>query len=99
MSSVLPNQKPPIDDEYEALLAMKWCWDMGIRIFPVVTPLPDDRTSSWRPAGMKSTDKVQICIQMGTKMKYGTETYDQNQKMWDKIAELYLHLYNKRKSG
>lgn len=97
MSSILPNQKDPINEELEQLLAMKWCWDNGIKIFPVISPLPTERTASWQPASMKTTDKVCICVQIGTKMKYGTMDYEQNQALYDKILELYVHYYTKRK--
>lgn len=43
-------------------------------------------------------DKVKICVQMGTKMNYGSIEYDQNQALYDKILELYVHYYNKRKT-
>lgn len=98
MSSVLPNQKDPVDEEFEQILAMKWCWDAGIRIFPVISPLPSERTASWKPASFKTTDKVKICVQMGSKMNYGSIEYDQNQALYDKILELYVHYYSKRKT-
>tara|TARA_R110000868_G_scaffold38899_2_gene135853 strand:- start:1703 stop:1960 length:258 start_codon:yes stop_codon:yes gene_type:complete len=79
--------------EFDALLAVKWCWDNGIKIYPVVS---GKDSPSFRAATMRGTDKVKIVIQNGTKKREGTETYNQDKKLYEKIEELYIHLYEKR---
>ena len=90
-----------MNDELEVIEAVKWCWDNGIKIFPVVSPLKEEREGppgSWRPAKLNSLDKVKICVQIGKNMKYGTIEYAQNDKLYKKIEELYMHYYSNRKS-
>lgn len=84
------------DDIEEVIEATKWCWDHAIKIYPVISPIPSERPAGWRPAPMKATDKVSICVQIGSKTKIGELEYSQDDKLYEKIQELYLHYYNRR---
>lgn len=94
-------------DELEVVEAVRWCWDNRIRIYPVIHPLPSEmpraKTAAQRkdpnyftPAGYKSKDKVRICVEVGSKKKVGEMVFDQNDKLYQKIEDLYMHYYSKR---
>lgn len=83
-------------DDLEVIKAVKWCWDNGITIFPVISPLKHERPQGWKPAGFKTKDKVRICLKIGTKEKIGDMEYDQDDKLYKKIEDLYMHMFDKR---
>lgn len=76
-------------DDFDVILAIKWCWDRGIYFYPVV--IPNQAISS------KFIPKVRIELKVGGKIVTGKEEYSQKEELYDKIRELYMHKYNKRK--
>lgn len=94
-------------DELEVIEAVKWCWDNRIRIYPVIHPLPSEMPRAkneaqrkdpkyFTPAGYKSKDKVRICVEIGSKKKVGEMVFEQDDSLYRKIEDLYIHYYNNR---
>ncbi len=70
----------------EKIKAAKWCWEQGIRIYPVPVP---------RSNG-KQKPECYIEIDFGSKKQKGEMTYKQDSKLYDKIHELYAYYFSKR---
>lgn len=78
---------PFMYDDFEVLKAVKECWDRGIYFYPEVMP---------RQGGL-SSPKVKIGWKDGHKSGVGKFEYKQNQELYDKMYELYLHKYEQFK--
>ena len=80
-------EDPFMYDDFEVLKAVKECWSIGIYFYPVVMP---------NQGGMTSP-KVKIGWKDGHKSGVGKFEYKQNQELYDKMYELYLHKYEQFK--
>ena len=67
--------------EFELMKAFKWCIERGIKFYPV----------------LNKTNKPRVFIEMsvGSNKTTGIIEYSQDETMYDKIRELYLHKYKK----
>ena len=74
-------------DDFEVLKAVKECWDRGIYFYPEVSP----------NQGGLSNPTVKIGWKNGHKSGVGQFEYKQNQELYDKMYELYLHKYEQFK--
>lgn len=74
-----------IDKVFEAF---KKCNEAGILIYPV--PIDEYYYDNKR-----KLPKVKIEIAFGSKKKLGTQIYKQNEELYQKIKELYLHYVDK----
>jgi hypothetical protein len=72
----------------EDIKAVQWCWDKGIKVFPIVAK--NQKTS------YKEVPKVKINIQKGSRNQLGNFEYRQNKELYDKIQELYNNMFEKR---
>ena len=67
--------------------AIRFCWDLGVYFYPVVI--------SGQSSSLKVVPKVKIAFKQGSKDPVeGKLEYNQNDELYDKIRELYLHKYN-----
>lgn len=78
---------PFMYDDFEVLKAVKACWDRGIYFYPVVMP---NQGGFPRPT-------VKIGWKNGHKSGVGKFEYKQNQELYDKMYELYLHKHEQFK--
>lgn len=72
----------------EEIKAVQWCWDKGIKVFPIVAK--NQKTT------YKEVPKVKINIQKGTRNQLGNEFYKQDANLYKKIQELYNNMFEKR---
>lgn len=67
-----------------------------LRVYPVVEP-----NTSHSKAGKRgrshNVPKVRICIEIGNSKHTGDAIYQQDDKLYAKIDEIYEHYYNKRR--
>lgn len=79
-------------DDEDFLKAIRWCWDRGIYFYPVVI--------SGQSKSFKVVPKVKIEMSTrGYKPKIGSVEYIQNDKLYDKIRELYMHKFESRNNN
>lgn len=78
---------PFMYDDFEVLKSVKACWDRGIYFYPVVMP---------NQGGM-ANPKVKIGWKDGSKTGVGKFEYKQNQELYDKMYELYIHKHKQFK--
>jgi len=72
-------------DEFELLKAIKFCYDKGVLFYPIVV---EGQTTA-----LKFMPKVNIVMKQGDKYKRGSVEYAQNDELYDKIRQLYVHKY------
>jgi hypothetical protein len=72
------------EDPY-VLEAIIYCWDKGFTYYPAVLPN--------QAIALKFIPKVKIGWSAGKESGVGEFIYDQNQEMYDKIYDLYVHKY------
>jgi hypothetical protein len=78
---------PFMYDDFEVLKSVKACWDRGIYFYPEVMP---------NQGGM-TNPKVKIGWKDGSKTGVGKFEYKQNQELYDKMYELYIHKHKQFK--
>lgn len=74
---------PMMYDDFEVLKSVQYCWNRGIYFYPVVIPN--------QAVALKFIPKVKIGWKDGQKTGVGKFEYDQNQELYDKMYELYVH--------
>ena len=74
-----------LHDDFEVILAIKYCFDRGIKYYPVVI---EGQTHA-----LKYIPKVKIEMYQGGKTRTGDVEYAQGEELYDKICELYMHKY------
>tara|TARA_R110002012_G_scaffold300532_1_gene500380 strand:+ start:1030 stop:1317 length:288 start_codon:yes stop_codon:yes gene_type:complete len=74
------------DNDWEVIRAIRFCWDLGIKYYPVVI---SGQSHKWnfRP-------RVKIAKKEGSKPeRLGVMEFEQDDKLYNKIRELYLNRY------
>ena len=82
-----------------ATKAMSWALRTNaLKVYPIVTnEIYTIRTTLGKSKTKvnKSMNMVKLCIEIGNAKHMGTELYQQDESMTNKINEIYIHYYNK----
>jgi|TARA_R110000787_G_scaffold20332_2_gene60568 hypothetical protein len=76
-----------LHDDPKVIKVRSYCWDRSIYFYPIVV--------SGQETSYKFVPKVRIGYSSPYSFIAGTLIYDQNDELYDKIIELYLHYYEK----
>ena len=82
------SQKYDEEHDWRIIRAIKFCWDRGYKFYPVVV--------KGQSRSFKTLPDCYIELaREGHPPTKGKEIYKQNDELWDKMEQLYLHMYEK----